>query len=127
MIYFEARQPFLRRALYSYRVYRGGCPRDPIEADIVIGVPDSGIPAAIGYSIQRHPLRFGLIKNRYVGRTFSPPRRCAKRDSREAQSLPDVLAGKRVVVIDDSTVGDHQPQVGRGNPRCRCDRGAHAH
>jgi len=79
----------------------------PAEADLVIPVPDSAIPAAIGYAEQTGlPYREGLIKNRYVGRTFIQP---VQRSRDEAvrmkfNPLPEVLAGKRVVVVDDSIV-----------------------
>ena len=79
----------------------------PVEADLVMGVPDSGIPAAIGYAQESGiPYGEGLIKNRYIGRTFIEP---SKR-LREAgvalkfNTLSQVLAGKRVVVVDDSIV-----------------------
>jgi amidophosphoribosyltransferase len=77
------------------------------SADIVIGVPDSGIPAAIGFSqVSGIPYAEGLIKNRYVGRTFIQP----TQEMREAgirmklNPLRDVLKGKRVIIIDDSIV-----------------------
>ena len=79
----------------------------PADADLVIPVPDSAIPAAIGYAEQSGlPFREGLIKNRYVGRTFIQP---AQRSREQAvrlkfNPLPEVLAGKRVVVVDDSIV-----------------------
>src|SRR5919199_4305197 len=79
----------------------------PAEVDVVIPVPDSGMMAAIGYS-QRSgiPYAEGLIKNRYVGRTFIQPtdgmRQLGLR--LKLNPLPSVIAGKRVVVIDDSIV-----------------------
>jgi amidophosphoribosyltransferase len=78
-----------------------------VAADIVIGVPDSGIPAAIGYSqVSGIPFGDGLIKNRYVGRTFIQPTQAMREAGIRVKlnPLPDVLAGKRVVVIDDSIV-----------------------
>src|SRR5215217_140401 len=84
----------------------------PAEADVVIPVPDSGMVAAIGYS-QRSgiPYAEGLIKNRYVGRTFIQPtdgmRQLGIR--LKLNPLPSVIEGKRVVVVDDSIV--------RGNTR----------
>ena len=79
----------------------------PIEADIVIPVPDSGVPAAIGYS-QRSgiPFEFGIIRNHYIGRTFIQPTQTI-RDLGVKIKLnpqPHLLRGKRVVVIDDSLV-----------------------
>jgi amidophosphoribosyltransferase len=79
----------------------------PAEADVVIPVPDSGIMAAVGYS-QRSGIPFaeGLIKNRYVGRTFIEPtdgmRQLGLR--LKLNPLPSVIAGRCVVVIDDSIV-----------------------
>ena len=77
MIYFARPDSrFFGESLYSYRVRIGEvlARETPIEADIVIGVPDSGIPAAIGYSqYSGIPFGDGLIKNRYVGRTFIQP------------------------------------------------------
>jgi amidophosphoribosyltransferase len=78
-----------------------------VEADVVIPVPDSSIPAAIGYSgISGIPFNDGLIKNRYIGRTFIEP----TQDMRERgvalkfNALAENLAGKRVIMIDDSLV-----------------------
>ena len=79
----------------------------PVDADVVIPVPDSSIPAAIGYSAESGiPHNDGLIKNRYIGRTFIEP----TQDMRERgvalkfNALSENLAGKRVVMIDDSLV-----------------------
>jgi amidophosphoribosyltransferase len=79
----------------------------PVAADVVIPVPDSGTPAAIGYARAAGlPFGDGLIKNRYVGRTFIQP----NEELREVglrlkfNPLPHVLDGKRVVVVDDSIV-----------------------
>jgi amidophosphoribosyltransferase len=87
----------------------------PVEADIVIGVPDSAIPAAIGYSRQSGlPYREGLVKNRYVGRTFIQPDQRIREAgvSLKFNALADVLQGKRVVVVDDSIVrGTTKPHV----------------
>jgi amidophosphoribosyltransferase len=79
----------------------------PVEADLVFGVPDSGIPAAIGYS-QASGIAYGegLIKNRYVGRTFIQPTQAMRESGikMKLNPLKDVLYGKRVVIIDDSIV-----------------------
>lgn len=79
----------------------------PVEADVVIGVPDSGLNAAKGYALESGiPYNDGLIKNRYVGRTFIQP----SQEDRELavrlklNPLRSTIAGKRVVVIDDSIV-----------------------
>ncbi len=79
----------------------------PVEADVVIGVPDSGISAAIGFSNQTGiPYGEGLVKNRYVGRTFIQPsqgmREVAVRIKHNA--IRKSVEGKRVVIIDDSIV-----------------------
>ena len=61
----------------------------PVEADLVMGVPESGVPAAEGYAgASRHPLRPGLVKNRYIGRTFiaPDPGRAGQRRAPQAQS-----------------------------------------
>jgi amidophosphoribosyltransferase len=79
----------------------------PVEADVVIPVPDSSIPAAIGFSrVSGIPYNDGLIKNRYIGRTFIEPTQemRSRRVAMKFNSLPGNLAGKRVVLIDDSLV-----------------------
>jgi amidophosphoribosyltransferase len=79
----------------------------PADADVVIPVPDSAIPAAVGYARRIGlPFREGLIKNRYIGRTFIQPTAELRKNSiaLKYNALRDVLAGKRVVVIDDSIV-----------------------
>jgi amidophosphoribosyltransferase len=110
MIYFARPDSrFFGESLYSYRVRIGEAlaRQKPVLADLVIGVPDSGIPAAIGYSqFSGIPFADGLIKNRYVGRTFIQPTQAMREVGIRVKlnPLPDVLAGKRVVVIDDSIV-----------------------
>jgi amidophosphoribosyltransferase len=97
------------RLLYEARLEMGRqlAREQPADADLVIPVPDSAIPAAIGFAEESGlPFREGLIKNRYVGRTFIQP---AQRSREEAvrlkfNPLPEVLANKRVVVVDDSIV-----------------------
>jgi amidophosphoribosyltransferase len=78
-----------------------------VDADIVFGVPDSGIPAAIGFS-QASGVAYGegLIKNRYVGRTFIQPTQTMRESGikMKLNPLKDVLAGKRVIIVDDSIV-----------------------
>jgi amidophosphoribosyltransferase len=79
----------------------------PADADIVIPVPDSGVPAALGFATQAG-IRFemGLIRNHYVGRTFIEPRDAIRHFGVKVKlnAQADVLAGKRVVVVDDSIV-----------------------
>ena len=79
----------------------------PVQADVVIGVPDSGIDAAIGYSKQSGiPYELGFIKNKYIGRTFIAPGQKSREDKVKIKlnPIPDVVRGKRVVMIDDSIV-----------------------
>ncbi len=79
----------------------------PVEADLVVPVPDSGVTAAVGYAAESGiPFRFGLIRNHYVGRTFIEPRQSV-RDfgvKLKLNPVPSLLAGKRIVLIDDSIV-----------------------
>jgi amidophosphoribosyltransferase len=79
----------------------------PADADLVIAVPDSGVPAAIGYA-ERSGLPFdhGLIRNHYVGRTFIEPKQNIRHFGVKIKLNPvrDLLEGKRVVVVDDSIV-----------------------
>ena len=87
----------------------------PVEADIVIGIPDSATAAAVGYAQESGiPYSEGLIKNRYVGRTFiEPDQRFRELGVRmKFNPLPEVIAGKRVVIVDDSIVrGTTTPHV----------------
>ncbi len=78
-----------------------------IAADVVIPVPDSGVPAALGYAEEAGiPFDLGLIRNHYVGRTFIEPRQSIRHFGVKIKLNPvrDVLRGKRVVVVDDSIV-----------------------
>lgn len=77
----------------------------PVEADIVIGVPDSGLDAALGYSeASGIPYRIGLIKNKYIGRTFIAPGQRLDKVKIKLAAIEDAVRGKRVVMIDDSIV-----------------------
>ncbi len=79
----------------------------PVEADIVIPVPESGGPAAQGYARRSGiPYVDGLVKNRYVGRTFIQPDQALRERGIKLKfnPMPDVLSGRRVVVVDDSIV-----------------------
>ena len=79
----------------------------PVQADVVVGVPDSGIDAAIGFSRQSGiPYGIGLIKNRYIGRTFISPGQKSREDKVRIKLNPvaATVKGKRVVLIDDSIV-----------------------
>ena len=78
-----------------------------VPADLVTPVPDSGVPAAIGYAEQSGiPLEFGLIRNHYVGRTFIEPQQSIRHFGVKIKlnAQREVLEGKRVVVVDDSIV-----------------------
>lgn len=79
----------------------------PVEADAVIPVPDSGMGAAVGFSeVSSIPLLHGLIRNHYIGRTFIAPRQSARNLSARLKlnAVPEMLKGKRVVLVDDSLV-----------------------
>ena len=79
----------------------------PVEADLVVPVPDSGVTAAMGYAAESGiPFRFGLIRNHYVGRTFIEPRQSVRDFGVRLKLNPvrSILQGKRVVLIDDSIV-----------------------
>ena len=79
----------------------------PTDADVVIGVPDSGLEAAAGYAAESGiPYRIGLIKNKYIGRSFIAPTQSEREDMvhRKLGFVSSVLSGKRVVLIDDSIV-----------------------
>jgi amidophosphoribosyltransferase len=79
----------------------------PVEADVVVPVPDSGMYAAIGYArASGIPLAMGLVRNHYVGRTFIEPKQAIRSFGVKVKLNPvrDIVAGKRVVLIDDSIV-----------------------
>jgi amidophosphoribosyltransferase len=113
MIYFARPDSTMHdESLYTYRMRIGRqlAMEDMLDrdlADIVIAVPDSGIPAAIGYSqASGIPYAEGLIKNRYVGRTFIQPTQAMRESGirMKLNPLKDVLKGKRVIIVDDSIV-----------------------
>lgn len=109
-IYFARPDSVLQGAtLHAVRVAQGRelARESPVEADVVIPVPDSAVPAAIGYAQESGiPYSEGLIKNRYIGRTFiQPDDRLRKVGiSLKFNALAENLAGKRVILIDDSIV-----------------------
>lgn len=95
--------------MYDARVEMGRqmARQAPVDADLVIGVPDSGVPAAIGYSQESGiPYDTGIVKNRYVGRTFiKPTQELRKLGIRlKLNPLKSSIEGKRLVVVDDSIV-----------------------
>lgn len=79
----------------------------PVEADVVVGCPDSGLDAALGYSMASGiPYGIGLIKNKYIGRTFISPGQDSRENKVKIKLNPvrEVVGGKRVVLVDDSIV-----------------------
>lgn len=110
MIYFARPDSVMHdETLYSYRIRLGRqlARESFVDADLVIGVPDSGIPAAIGFS-RESGLSYGegLIKNRYVGRTFIQPTQIMREAGirMKLNTLKDALQGKRILIVDDSIV-----------------------
>lgn len=96
-------------SLYSYRKRLGNilAKESPADVDLIMPVPDSGIPAAIGFAeTVGIPYAEGLIKNRYVGRTFIQPTQMMREAGIRIKLNPlrDVLEGKRILLVDDSIV-----------------------
>jgi len=87
----------------------------PVDADFVMPVPDSATPSAIGYARAAGlPYREGLVKNRYIGRTFIQPHQQQREDGvgLKFNPLPDVLRGQRIALVDDSIVrGTTTPRI----------------
>ncbi|MCS7191261.1 MAG: amidophosphoribosyltransferase, partial [Fimbriimonadales bacterium] len=110
LIYFARPDSHLYgRLLYEVRRRMGRilAREHPVEADLVIPVPDSGVPAAVGYAAESGiPYGDGLIKNRYAPRTFIQPDQRLREQSVRLKLTPlrEVIAGKRLVVVDDSIV-----------------------
>jgi amidophosphoribosyltransferase len=110
MIYFSRPDSIVNgESLYSYRRRLGHqlALEAPADVDLVMAVPDSGVPAAIGFSQQSGiPYAEGLIKNRYVGRTFIQPTQSMREVGirMKLNPLKDVLEGKRILIVDDSIV-----------------------
>lgn len=95
--------------LYDARRRMGGALAEeaPVDADMVMGVPDSGLPAAVGYAqASGIPYGEGLAKNRYVGRTFISPSQTLRQQGirLKLNPLKSAIRGKRLVVVDDSIV-----------------------
>jgi amidophosphoribosyltransferase len=119
-IYFARPDSTIRgKLLYPVRMAMGArlAREYPVDADVVIGVPDSATAAAIGYSQESGiPFVEGLVKNRYVGRTFIMPDQRIRDVGVQLKfnPLPEILSGQRVVVVDDSIVrGTTTPRVVR--------------
>jgi amidophosphoribosyltransferase len=109
-IYFARPDSFLfGRNVYQVRKELGKqlAKEQPVDADIVIAVPDSGVPAAIGFSEESGlPLELGLLRSHYIGRTFIEPQQSIRNFGVKLKlnAIRDVLLEKRVVIIDDSIV-----------------------
>ncbi|MCI9104732.1 MAG: amidophosphoribosyltransferase [Lachnospiraceae bacterium] len=96
-------------SVYHSRIYAGRClaKDSPVEADLVVGVPESGNAAALGYSMESGiPYGTAFVKNTYVGRTFIKPRQSSRISAVRVKLnvLKEAVAGKRVIMIDDSIV-----------------------
>lgn len=96
-------------SVYNSRILAGKylAMDSPVEADLVVGVPESGNAAALGYALQSGiPYGTAFVKNSYVGRTFIKPKQSARESSVRVKLnvLKEVVKGKRVVMIDDSIV-----------------------
>lgn len=96
-------------SVYHSRIYAGRClaKDSPVEADLVVGVPESGNAAALGYSMESGiPYGTAFVKNTYVGRTFIRPRQSSRVSAVRVKLnvLKEAVAGKRVIMIDDSIV-----------------------
>ncbi len=96
-------------SVYNSRIMAGRilAQTHKVEADVVVGVPDSGNAAAIGYAMESGiPFGMAFVKNSYVGRTFIKPKQSMRSSSVRIKLnvLPEVVEGKRVVMIDDSIV-----------------------
>jgi amidophosphoribosyltransferase len=79
----------------------------PVDADIVVPVPDSGVPAAVGYALEsKIPFRMGLIRNHYIGRTFIEPSQAIRNFGVKLKLNPirGLIEGQRIVLVDDSIV-----------------------
>jgi amidophosphoribosyltransferase len=97
------------RSVYDVRKALGAAlaKEHPVDADVVIPVPDSGVPAAIGYAAERKiSFEMGMIRSHYVGRTFIEPQQSIRHFGVRLKLNPvePIIRGKRVVVIDDSIV-----------------------
>ncbi len=109
-IYFARPDSFIENEVVHETRKRAGmflAKQSPVEADIVIGVPDSGLSAAEGYAeYSKIPNQMGFVKNRYIARTFIKPNQ-KERDTAvkmKLNALSSVVKGKRVVMVDDSIV-----------------------
>lgn len=100
---------FDKMSVYESRIIAGRClaKDSPVAADLVVGVPESGNAAALGYSLESGiPYGTAFVKNSYVGRTFIKPKQCQRESSVQVKLnvLKDAVQGKRIIMIDDSIV-----------------------
>lgn len=96
-------------SVYHSRIFAGRCLAEdsPVKADLVVGVPESGNAAALGYSMESGiPFGTAFVKNSYVGRTFIKPKQSSRVSSVKVKLnvLREAVAGKRIIMIDDSIV-----------------------
>lgn len=109
-IYFARPDSVIEGSSVQHARMRAGCflaQESPVDADIVIGVPDSGIDAALGYAQESGiPYGIGFIKNKYIGRSFIQPTQGQREDAVRIKlnTVRENIAGKRVIMIDDSIV-----------------------
>jgi len=109
-IYFARPDSFIfDRNVYEVRKSLGAelAKESPVDADMVVPIPDSGFPASIGYAqASRIPLELGMIRNHYVGRTFIEPEQSIRHFGVKIKLNPvrELLQGKRIVAVDDSIV-----------------------
>lgn len=95
--------------VHAYRKESGKllCKESPVEADIVVGVPDSSLSAAVGYSEESGiPYEIGMVKNKYIARTFIQPSQALREKGvrMKLSAVRSIVGGKRVVLVDDSIV-----------------------
>ena len=121
------------RAVYEVRKAMGAqlASEAPGDADVIVPVPDSGVPAALGYAQQSGiPFELGIIRNHYVGRTFIQPTQSIRDQGVRMKHSANraVVAGKRIVLVDDfDRARHHLAQDRADDARCRRARGAFPH
>lgn len=109
-VYFARPDSFIQgRSVYEVRRRMGHqlAMETPADADVIVPVPDSGVPAALGFSeASGIPFQMGIIRNHYVGRTFIQPTQTGRQSAISKKHSPNraVLEGKRVILVDDSVV-----------------------
>lgn len=110
LIYFARPDSFINnKSVYQVRKELGKqlAREHPVDADVIVAVPDSGVPAAMGFSEELNiPNEMGLLRSHYIGRTFIEPQQ-AIRDfgvKLKLSAIKEVINGKRVVIVDDSIV-----------------------